>query len=217
MGDINQYIWMEKYKDLVKGPVLEIGSKHYADDVSINYRQIFDSLEYIGTDMQAGPNVDKVIDFTQDIDVIRKQLDGKKINTIICCSVLEHVDNVFKMAENISSILEPGGVLFISVPFHWRFHGYPSDYWRFTPEGVKYMFKNFAFDGDKGMTSSNLKGDIAQGTDKPNDFLLRNVKKAFPLPVRILKKLGLFKNQFEDYAYVLLPGMISMVGVKKNS
>jgi hypothetical protein len=215
MGDYNQYMWIKTYRAMAKAPVLEIGSKHYSKDVSINYRELFPSIEYIGTDMSEGPNVDIVIDFTTDIETIRQRLGNRKINTVVCCSVLEHVNHVFKMAENISAILEPGGVLFISVPFTWRFHGYPNDYWRFTPEGIKYLFKDFTFEPDKGMTSSNVLNDTVAGTDAPNDFVQRIVPKAFRFPVRILKKLGLFKNAFENYSYVLLPSMINMVGIRK--
>ena len=32
-----------------------------------------------------------------------------------------------------------------SVPFVWRIHAYPSDYWRFTKEGVKLLFPRIRF------------------------------------------------------------------------
>lgn len=213
MGDINQHAWIMKYRDLIKGPVLEIGARHYSKDVSIDYRSIASGVEYIGTDMLAGDNVDIVINFTADIEEIRAKLNGKKINTIICCSVLEHVDNVFKIAENISKILDKGGVLFISVPFHWRFHGYPNDYWRFTPEGLKYLFKDFEF--SKGMTSTNVDGDMHDGTDDPNGVTQKLVPKNHSLAKRILMKLGLIDDPFKKYQYLLAPSMISMVGIKK--
>jgi len=37
------------------------------------------------------------------------------------------------MGESITALLEEAGTLFVSVPFAWHIHAYPSDYWRFTP------------------------------------------------------------------------------------
>lgn len=41
------------------------------------------------------------------------------------------------------------GVVFISVPFCWKIHGYPSDYWRFTPEAIKVLFPEIKFLNDR--------------------------------------------------------------------
>ncbi len=212
MGDINQFAWIKKHKNLIKGPVLEIGSKHYSKDVSINYRSLCEGLQYIGTDMQAGNNVDVVIDFTDDLDKIRKQLNVPTIGTVICCSVLEHVNDVFKMSQNISKLMEKGSILFVSVPFSWKFHGYPSDYWRFTPEGLKYLFREFEF--DHGMTSSNVNNDLQDSIADPNSFMVKGIRKDSFLE-KLFLKLGLIRNDFRRYHYVLVPTMISMIGIKK--
>jgi hypothetical protein len=64
------------------------------------------------------------------------------------------------MAESIQNLLEPGGVVFVSAPFCWRIHGYPDDFWRFTPSGIRLMFRQIAFDDH----------DCCLSTTKPNDF-----------------------------------------------
>jgi hypothetical protein len=43
-------------------------------------------------------------------------------------------------AANIEAMLREGGALFISVPWIFPFHGYPNDYFRFSPEGVRLLF-----------------------------------------------------------------------------
>ena len=55
--------------------------------------------------------------------------------------LLEHVSNPFIVAKNIIDSLTPGALLFVTVPFIWEIHGYPQDYWRFTPDGVAELFK----------------------------------------------------------------------------
>ena len=66
----------------------------------------------------------------------------------------------FPMADNSTRLLAPGGTLYVSVPYAWKFHGYPSDYWRFTPEGVKKLFPGLAFDMAEARTSTDVVGDI---------------------------------------------------------
>jgi hypothetical protein len=37
-------------------------------------------------------------------------------------------------------LLRKGGTIYLTVPFVWRVHSYPNDYWRFTKEGVRSIF-----------------------------------------------------------------------------
>ena len=172
MGDYNQFIWVKKNCNIVKDPILEIGSKFYSRESFIDYRSLFPNYDYIGSDIEIGKNVDIKLDITDSIDNILKILKYKKFGTIICCSVLEHVDEIFQASMNISKLLNKGGVLFVSVPFVWEEHGYPSDYWRFTPEAIKFLFKDLKFDYSLSTISSNKTNDI-----KKLDFGLNNFTK----------------------------------------
>ena len=116
MGDLNQFNWIKQQQDLIRGPVLEIRSRHYAAESAVDYRRLCDGLEFIGVDITEGTNVDEILDFTSDPELISEHLP-QKFGTVICCSVLEHVENVFKMAENISHVVASSGTLFLSVPF----------------------------------------------------------------------------------------------------
>ena len=173
MGDFNQYFWVQENKFLVNGPILEVGSKFYNPKTSMNYRKLFPELTYKGLDVAEGDNVDFVADITQAFEKLERELEPKRFNTIICNSVLEHVDNIFAAAENISRLLHEQGVLFISVPFVWEEHGYPNDYWRFTPNGVKYLFPKITFLEEKTTVSSDVDGDMCKATVGINDFTLR--------------------------------------------
>jgi SAM-dependent methyltransferase len=87
--------------------------------------------------MQAGEGVDLVHDLSQPI--------GFRVAHVDCCSVLEHCDDPFAVARNLSDALLPGGTILLSVPFVWRVHAYPSDYWRFTVEGIRKLFPAIAW------------------------------------------------------------------------
>jgi hypothetical protein len=206
MGDVNQYHWVEKHRARVRGPVLEIGSRHYAESVSNDFRALCGGHDYVGVDMSAGNNVDMVVDFTQDFVRVDQQLGGRRFGTILCMSVMEHVSDIIPFASNLTAVTAPGGVLFLSVPFVWRFHGYPSDYWRFSPEGVKQLFPQFAFEEAAGMLSSNVPGDRAPFSSDVNAFSLQKRSRS------LLASLGLKPKG----SYLLKPTMISMLGQRRS-
>lgn len=203
MGDPNQFAWVSRNRELLAGPVLEIGSRHYAPESSEDYRSLCDGLGYVGVDLSAGDNVDVVLDLTRDFEEVSAALGGQTFGSVVCASVLEHVENVWAMATNIERLVRDGGTLFLSVPMSWRFHGYPSDYWRFTPNAVRVLFPSFDFDPARSTISSNLPGEERPLGD-PNDFMVRS-------PESLVR--GTLRPR-SDYQYVLLPTMLNMVGTK---
>jgi hypothetical protein len=201
MGDINQYKWVERLASKGAPPVLEIGSRHYKENTANNFRTLFPGQDYCGVDISEGLNVDRVVDFTKGYDEILAALDGRRFKTIICMSVMEHVTDIFTFAQNLSRIAAPGAAMFMSVPFAWRFHGYPSDYWRFTPRAVRQLFPAFEFEDNNSMLSSNVVGDVAAFQEDPNAF-----------SVRKLSRNPLAKLAFWRTPYLVKPTMVSMFG-----
>jgi hypothetical protein len=234
MGDFNQYFWVKKNLKLIKPDVLEIGSKFYSADTFFDYRKLCNdnNINYFGTDLNEGRNVDLAVDFTDDISLIKKKLNAK-YNTVICCSVLEHVKNIFKFAENVSELVETGGAIFISVPFTWEFHGFPNDYWRFTPAGIEYLFDQFTFPIEFRTISSHLLSDMEELTDNPNSFCYSsllggtNNPSAVKVPFKIFsffynllvrKKVKNDRILFNSIGTtrVFKPSCLNMIGFKKS-
>ena len=56
--------------------------------------------------------------------------------------MLEHCKHPWLAAINMESSLNKNGCLFVSVPFIWRYHNYPLDYWRFTHQAISILFPN---------------------------------------------------------------------------
>ncbi len=54
-----------------------------------------------------------------------------------CDAVLEHVRDPARVVSEIVRVLAPGGFVHIVVPFCHPFHEYPSDFRRFTPDGLR--------------------------------------------------------------------------------
>lgn len=63
---------------------------------------------------------------------------------ILCCEVLEHVDNPFIAAETLALLAkEREAVIFLTTPFALREHGPHPDNWRFTTTGLKTLFSPY--------------------------------------------------------------------------
>lgn len=219
MGSPNHMTWISKHKDNLNGPILEIGSKDYGN--TENFRVLIeDGSEYVGVDMSAGKGVDLVLDLTLEFEEISRQLGGKRFGTIICLSVLEHCEQPFKMAENITRLLKDDGCVFISAPFSWRFHGYPSDYWRFSHEGIKKLFPKIAFDNSKCTLATIRKNEFIPIDEKMGRIAFRS-KEYFKRGkylrgltaklLGLLGKLGLLRWLL-GYTYIMPPVEVMMFG-----
>lgn len=67
----------------------------------------------------------------------------KSIDLIICTGTLEHVENPWIAVSEFKRILKSDGYCYIGTPFMQGYHPDPADYWRFTLEGLKTLFKDF--------------------------------------------------------------------------
>lgn len=161
MGDRNQILFLQKFAGAVTGPILEIGSKDYGSTSS--FRDAFPGNPYIGIDMAEGKAVDKVVDLVEGIG----DLPENHFELAVCCSVLEHVPRPWVMADNITRLMAPGGRLYMSVPWVWRYHAYPDDYFRFSFRGVEALFPGFRWDAP--YYSTNVEGEFIAITDTTRD------------------------------------------------
>jgi SAM-dependent methyltransferase len=137
MGDINQTAYLKNWMPQVDGPILEVGSKEYGS--TSTFRKMYPGQEYTGVDMAEGEGVDVVADLTQSIGTLREN----HYALVICVSVLEHVAKPWLFAGNITRVIRPGGKLYLSVPWVWRYHPYPDDYFRFSHKGIMSLFEEF--------------------------------------------------------------------------
>lgn len=73
-------------------------------------------------------------------------IDGS-IDAIFCLAVFEHIENPFKATSEIYRVLKDDGFAFLYLPFLYYYHaekGYYKDYWRFTEDSIRLMFKDFS-------------------------------------------------------------------------
>jgi SAM-dependent methyltransferase len=219
MGNVNDLIFIERHVEHFSGPYLEVGAKDYGNTQDL--RHLFSSgATYIGTDIEAGKGVDVVADLADDISSLRETLGMKGFGTIFCLSVLEHCKDPFRVARNLAALLKPDGVICISVPFALGLHAYPSDYWRFTPEGVKQLFPELAFALELACTATTREKDFRPiGKDLGriplrSKYHFRQGHAARGISVtmlRVLCHMG-FLRWLTDYKYIMPPTHIYMIG-----
>jgi hypothetical protein len=117
------------------GRTLVVGSRVYK--TRQDRRKKF--ADAIGVDAVAGEGVDVVADLERPFTLqARHRLLG--IQHIDCISVLEHSRKPWLIAGTLEELLPRDGTIFLTVPFTWRVHGYPDDYWRFTTSAIRELF-----------------------------------------------------------------------------
>ena len=110
MGDLNHLLFVQKFRKELAGPVLEVGSRDYGNTQSL--RPLFAGESYVGADIVEGDGVDLVLDLTRPFEEVSAGLEERRFRTIFCLSVLEHCEQPFRMAENITRLREPGGKVY---------------------------------------------------------------------------------------------------------
>lgn len=131
------------------GPILEIGAYQVPGQEDLaDLRPFFPGREYLGLDAQPGRGVDEVAD-VEDLP-----FDDASVGTVLAFSTFEHVPRFWKGFAEIERVLRPDGALVVSCPFYFHIHGFPHDFWRFTPEAFSlllepYPSKLFGWHGPK--------------------------------------------------------------------
>ena len=64
--------------------------------------------------------------------------------------MLEHVVDPCLAARTLADLCEPGGHVIIGVPFLIKIHPAPSDYWRFTPDGLRLLVEQAGLEPTRG-------------------------------------------------------------------
>lgn len=123
------------------GRTLIVGS--YITEGKPDRRKLYENVT--GVDMRPGPGVDIVHNMEDPIDGpgdLGLGWDHVGFDHVECMSVLEHSRQPWMLAAGIERLMKPGATMHFSVPFIWRVHSHPSDYWRLSTDAVRVVFPN---------------------------------------------------------------------------
>ncbi|MGG5818879.1 class I SAM-dependent methyltransferase [Falsiroseomonas sp. HW251] len=121
-------IFFERYGTAPGITIVEVGAR----DVGVGaLRQAAPSTaaRYIGLDLEAGPNVDLVLD-----DPHRFPLADGAADLVVSSSCMEHDALFWLTFLEMARITRPGGHIYVNAPSNGAVHRYPLDCWRFYPD-----------------------------------------------------------------------------------
>lgn len=105
-------------------------------------------------------NMDSIAYADVDVvgDVCALPFETGTVAMAVCDNVLEHVSHPQTAADEIYRILQEGGVAYISTPYLYPFHSSPSDFTRWTEQGLRELFSPFTVReiGVRGGTMSSV-------------------------------------------------------------
>lgn len=119
--------WLADNAGAVRGDLLDLGAGNQP------FRPWYQPLvrRAVAVDVAPAPGLD-VLTLVAPLPFRDNSFD-----TVLCTSVLEHVDDIEAAAGEIARVLRPGGRLLISMPFLYPTHEAPYDFWRTTHFGLR--------------------------------------------------------------------------------
>ena len=137
-GQIRNFI--ERHADKLGDDVLEIGSRMTNTDTWWIINRDLAKGKWTGIDMQEGHGVDQVVDIHSPPASWSGRFSG-----VLCSEVLEHVARPWLALPRIHSVIQPGGWLVVTTLTSFPIHGFPDDFYRYTPSGLKLLLQDAGF------------------------------------------------------------------------
>lgn len=127
----------EKIKDILDRTTDE----HLVLNIGSGDNRIWPNVKNL--DIIAGKNVD-IIGSAEKIP-----LQNNSVDTIITQETFEHIKDPSVAIMECYRVLKPGGVIYFQVPFIIGYHPGPTDFTRFTREGVTELLERVGFNIDE--------------------------------------------------------------------
>lgn len=123
--------------------VLELGTLRWEADRATHHAQwLPEAAAHVRSDIKAGIDVDVPADAHQLVDVFGRN----RFHAAIAVSVWEHLERPWVAADELHRVMRPGGVAYVCTHHTFPVHGYPSDFTRWTDEGLRALFASAGFD-----------------------------------------------------------------------
>jgi SAM-dependent methyltransferase len=119
---------MQQVRQYIKGKVLNAGCGN---------RDLGDILRGFGAGEIINYDIESSIPGAIRGSLIDTPFASDEFDTIICNAVLEHVPEIDCVMRELTRVLKPGGYFVASVPFLQPYHRSPTDFRRYTSEGLE--------------------------------------------------------------------------------
>lgn len=130
---------LNKLRGMIKGDLYDLGSgsSPYKSWLQ-QYCNTYTAVDWKNSIHQG--NVDIEANLSEKLPIPNSVAD-----TIFCISVLEHLPEPQTFLAECSRISKDNSFLILQVPFMWRIHEAPNDYYRFTSYGLKYLLEKAGY------------------------------------------------------------------------
>jgi len=108
-------------------PLFHVYNKYVSDIVCVDWENSIHKNEYL--------------DFTCNLNN-ELPFESNEFDTIILSDVLEHIQNPQLLWKEMTRILSINGVIIFNVPFLYKVHEIPYDYYRYTEFKLKQFIEN---------------------------------------------------------------------------
>jgi len=163
-------------------------------DLGCGYRPYEDLLPdgtvYLGMDGEAGRRPDLAG------SCLAIPVRNASFDSVMCNHVIEHVPRPWDALREVSRVLKPGGLLYLTVPQTWGLHYEPNDFYRYTKYGLAYLLGKAGFEVVECEPMGGLFSFLAVRL-----IDLAVVSALFPF----LRRLGLRRGQYRLGAMLFLP------------
>jgi len=130
---------IERHRPNLRGLLIDLGCGDRPYEAYL--RQYCD--QYIGIDWGSTQHT-RVADVLADLNEPLPVQDAVA-DTVISFSVMEHLREPSLFLREAARIMRPGGKIILQVPFMWRVHEAPHDFFRYTLYGLDYLFRGAGF------------------------------------------------------------------------
>ena len=190
--------------------VLEVGSRQAKNQRRMaNLRGFLPGCKYIGIDMQKGSGVDMVV------NAEKLPFKDGEFDLVISLETFEHAEKPWKLAAEIQRVLSKDGVAIVSSIQNFPLHLHPSDYFRYTPYGMKSLFgqlkNNFVVTVSPPFMDEvklNPRTVCFVGTRKNFKFLLADIKRNLISQKGRISVHKPIRHRFEDAMKYALRGLM---------
>jgi hypothetical protein len=131
---LNLYRYLSSIANSSRYTILEIGSREVIS--ASPWKQWVPKSHYVGFDVLAGKNVDVV----GDAHHLSEYFDPESFDIVIAIAVFEHLAMPWVVAEEVTKVLKPGGLVMVETHFSFSEHELPWHFFQFNKNGLECLF-----------------------------------------------------------------------------
>ena len=109
-----------------KVPLYELYRGHVTENVCVDWENAFHQSTHL--------------DYESDLS-LRLPFKDEEFDTIVLSDVLEHMREPRHLCAEMERVLRAGGKILMNVPFFYRLHAMPDDYFRYTEYGLRWLIE----------------------------------------------------------------------------